>query len=80
MTTAFLSGEPTTRKIHVRAPEGGLPAVNEWPAIEAGSPETVVPQGGEGIVHNSPEGTSHGTIDLCGIREREVMGDSLPTR
>ena len=36
VTTAFLSGEPTTR-IHVRAPEGGLPAVNEWPAIEAGS-------------------------------------------
>lgn len=37
VTTAFLSGEPTTRKIHVKAPEGGLPAVNDWPAIEAGS-------------------------------------------
>ena len=36
VTTAFLSGESTTRKIHVKAPEGGLPAVAEEPAIAAG--------------------------------------------
>ena len=36
VTTAFLSGEATTRKIHVKAPEGGLPAVAEEPAIAAG--------------------------------------------
>lgn len=36
VTTAFLSGEATDRKIHVRAPEGGLPSVNDQPAIQAG--------------------------------------------
>ena len=37
MTTAFLSGEKTTRRIHVRAPEGGLPAVGNTPEIRAGA-------------------------------------------
>ena len=37
VTTAFLSGEKTTRRIHVRAPEGGLPAVGSTPEIRAGA-------------------------------------------
>ena len=36
VTTAFLSGEKTSRNIHVRAPEGGLPAVESHPAVQAG--------------------------------------------
>ena len=36
VTTAFLSGEKTSRSIHVRAPEGGLPAVEGHPAVQAG--------------------------------------------
>ena len=36
VTTAFLSGEKTSRNIHVRAPEGGLPAVEGHPAVQAG--------------------------------------------
>ena len=36
VTTTFLSGEKTTRRIHVKAPEGGFPAVPEMsPAIRA---------------------------------------------
>lgn len=36
VTTAFLSGENTARKIHVKAPDGGLPAVGKTPAVLAG--------------------------------------------
>ena len=37
VTTAFLSGEKTSRRIHVRSPDGGLPAVpGISPAIKAG--------------------------------------------
>ena len=35
VSTAFLSGNPTTREVYAKAPEGGLPATEKSPAIPA---------------------------------------------